>query len=89
MRKRLFLTALLLGLCGCSNSPPKATQEPAGSLVMKLIEQSAASISLAQTRLHETSASPINTPVSAPALPAEKQVTPTNPPARLAPNTGG
>lgn len=90
MRERVLFAALLIALGGCSNSVSNVTQEPAGPWVVRQIEQSAASISLTQTHLHETSASPVHTSVSASALPtAEKQVSPTKPPIRHTPNTGG
>lgn len=84
MRVKLLSAVLLLGLGGCSHAPPVALQEPAGSWVDTHIEQSATSISLAQTRLHQTSAVRSFTPVSTPVPPAAAQ-----PPAGPLPKPGG
>ncbi len=84
MRTTLLSTFVLLGLCGCSHSVPMAPQEPAGPWVDARIEQSAVSISLAQTRLHQTSAVLPFTPVSTPVPPAAAK-----PSAGRLPNAGG
>lgn len=68
MHKMLLSSVLILGLVGCSHQVPKVTQVPAGQLVDKEIVDSVALISLAQTRLHQTSAARSFTPVSVPVI---------------------
>lgn len=90
MRTKLFSTFLLLGLGGCSHSVSMAPQEPAGPWVDARIEQSAVSISLAQTRLHQTSAARPFTPVSTPVpLPMNVQRPAVEPLAESLPKAGG
>ncbi|RMR32456.1 hypothetical protein ALP36_200013 [Pseudomonas syringae pv. coriandricola] len=76
MQKRLLFSALLIYLSGCSQPTVQFAQEPAGQWVDKQIRQSASSVSQAQSRLHQTSAVPSFTPLSAPAKPAAKAQAP-------------
>jgi len=79
----LLTTALVASLSGCT-STQKTVQEPADSVVDDQIAQSATAISLAQLRLHETSAIPPVVPVAAKAVTALPVPSPASPPAQPA-----
>ncbi|RMV79015.1 hypothetical protein ALP05_200030 [Pseudomonas caricapapayae] len=71
MQAHIVLTVIVASLAGCVTAPNLA-QEPAGQWVDEQIQLSASSVSLAQRRLHQTSAVPSFTPLSAPAKPTTK-----------------
>jgi hypothetical protein len=78
MHEKLFLTALLIALSGCSAHVPQPIQIPADQWVDARIGQNALSVSQAQARLHQTSAVPPFNPVSAPVQPSAA-ITPVRP----------
>ncbi|RMV69693.1 hypothetical protein ALP05_200157 [Pseudomonas caricapapayae] len=90
MQKRLLFSVLLIYLSGCSHPAAPFTQKPAGQWVDEQIQLSASSVSLAQRRLHQTSAVPSFTPLSAPAKPTTKApARAVKPAVRPVPVTGG
>lgn len=76
MRSPCMFSVLLLCVSGCA-SQPETRQESAGLVVDEQIAQSANTLSLAQVRLHETSAiqQATSLPGASPASPSSTQLT--------------
>ncbi len=79
MHIHLLMSLFLMALSGCSHLKPVTSQVPASQLVDKQITRSMSSLSLAQNRLHQTSAARSSRAVSLPTLRSSERL----PPAKL------